>query len=55
MWPAREVDKSVVLVVPNVEVRVEAEHYIPPVSLHDLLEESFAFDSVQSKGYSIEW
>jgi hypothetical protein len=31
------------VVVPNIKVRVEAEHSIPVVSLHDLLWESFTF------------
>ena len=41
MRPARRVDNSAVLVVPNVKARMEAQHYIPPLSLHDLLRESF--------------
>ena len=35
--PARRADNSVVLVVPNVRVRLEAQHSIPHLSLHDLL------------------
>jgi len=34
-----------VLVVPDVKVKMEARHSIPPLSLHDLLRESFAFDT----------
>jgi hypothetical protein len=34
-------DNSAVLVVPNVEVRMEAQHSIRPLSLHDFLWESF--------------
>jgi len=30
-------DNSAVLVVRNVKVRIEAQHSIPPLSLHDLL------------------
>jgi hypothetical protein len=41
--PARRADSSAVLVVPNVKLRMGAQHYIPPPpSLHDLLHESFA-------------
>ena len=51
MRPARRAIFSV-LVVPNVKVRMEAQYPIPPVSLHDLLRESFTFavaifDSIQ--------
>jgi hypothetical protein len=31
MRPARTADKSAVQVVPNVKVRMEAQHYIPPL------------------------
>ena len=37
MLPARTADNSTVLVVPNVNVRMETQHSVPPVSLHDLL------------------
>ena len=37
MRPARGADSSAVLVVPNVKVRVKAEHSTPPLSLYDLL------------------
>jgi hypothetical protein len=39
--PARTADDSAVLVVPNVKVRMEAQHSFPPLSLRDLLWESF--------------
>ena len=39
--PARTVDNSAVLVVPNVKIRVEAQHSISALSPHDLLLESF--------------
>jgi hypothetical protein len=35
--PAHRADSSTVVVVPNVKERVEAQHSIPPVRLHDLL------------------
>lgn len=37
MWPARRADNSAVLVVLNIRLSVEAQHSIPPLSLHDLL------------------
>ena len=40
MLPARTADNSTVLVVPNVNVRMETQHSVPPVSLHDLLPET---------------
>ena len=43
MRPARRADNSAVLVVPNVKVRMEARHSIPPLCLDDLLWESFTF------------
>ena len=43
MLPARRADNSAVLAVPNVKVRKEAQHSIPPLSHHDLLRESFTF------------
>jgi hypothetical protein len=43
VWPVRRTDSSTVLVVPNVTVRMEAQYYIPALSLHDLLWESFTF------------
>jgi hypothetical protein len=39
--PERTADNSAVLVVLNVKVRMETQHYIPPLSRHDLLRESF--------------
>jgi hypothetical protein len=39
--PARVADSSAVLVVPNVKVRMEAQHYIPFLNLYDVLQESF--------------
>jgi hypothetical protein len=35
--PARRADSSAVLVVPNVKIGMEAQHYISRLSLHDLL------------------
>jgi hypothetical protein len=35
--PARTADNSAVIVVPRVRVRMEAQHTILPLSLHDLL------------------
>jgi len=43
MWPTRRPDNSAVLVVLNVRLRVEAQHSILPLSLHDLLRVSFTF------------
>ena len=40
---ARRADSSAVLVVPNVKVRMETQHSISPLSVHDLLRESFTF------------
>ena len=37
MRPAREADSSAVLVVQNVEVKMEAQHSAFHLSLHDLL------------------
>jgi hypothetical protein len=37
-------DNSVVLVVPNVKVRIETQHSIPSLIIHDLLRESFSFN-----------
>jgi hypothetical protein len=36
-------DNSAVQVVPNVKVKMEAQHSILPLSLHDLLWRSFTF------------
>jgi len=47
--PARKADNSTVLVVLNVKTGMEAQHYIPPLSLHDLLRESFTFTSQKKK------
>ena len=41
--PVRRADNSTVLAVPNVTVRIEAQYYIPALSLYDLLWESFTF------------
>ena len=41
MRPARRAHNAAVLVVPNVKVRMEAEHSIAPLSLHDLLGKGF--------------
>jgi hypothetical protein len=43
MRPARAAGNYAVLVVPIVKVKMEAQHSIPPLSLHDLLRESFTF------------
>ena len=40
---ARRAHNCAVLVVPNVEVRMQVQHFISHLSLHDLLLESFAF------------
>jgi hypothetical protein len=40
---ARRAEKYVVLVVPKVKVRMEAEYSIPVPNLCDLLRESFIF------------
>lgn len=40
--PARRADNTAVLVVPNANGQMEAEHSSPLLSLHDLLRESFA-------------
>jgi hypothetical protein len=37
--PARTADNSAVLVVPHVKVRMEVQHSIPPLKLHDVLQE----------------
>ena len=39
--PVREANNSAVLFVPNVKVRMEAEHSMLPLSLHHLLREIF--------------
>ena len=36
-------DNFAVLVVPNVKVRMGAQHSIPPLSLHDFLQQSFTY------------
>ena len=43
MRPGRRADNCVVLVVSYVKVRVEAQHSIPPVNLHECLREIFTF------------
>jgi len=40
--PAPGADSSAVLLVPNVKVRMETQHYSPPPP-HDLLREGFTF------------
>jgi hypothetical protein len=40
-WPVNRDDNSAVLVVPNVRVKMGAQHSILPLSLHDLLWDSF--------------
>jgi len=37
VWPAITADISTVLVVPNVTVRTESQHFIPFTSLYELL------------------
>ena len=37
MRPALKADNSAILVVPNVKVRMEAQHSLPHLSLHDLI------------------
>jgi hypothetical protein len=39
---ARRADSSVILIVLNIKLRMETEHSIPPLSLHDFLQESIA-------------
>jgi hypothetical protein len=39
--PTSRRDRSAVLVIPNVNIRMEAQHSIPPLSLHDDLRDSF--------------
>jgi hypothetical protein len=39
--PTPGADSSAFLLVPNVKVRIETQHYIPPS--HDLLREGFTF------------
>jgi hypothetical protein len=39
--PARRAENSLPLVVLNVKAKLEIQHSIPPLSLHDLLRESF--------------
>lgn len=50
MWvavcPVRRADNSTVLVVANVNIRLEAQLSSLPLSLHGLLWESFTFTSV---------
>ena len=41
--PALKIGNSAIHVVPNVKVRMEARQSILPLSLHDLLRESFTF------------
>ena len=43
MRPARTADNFAIVVVLNVKVRMEAQHSIRPLGLHDLLRESFIF------------
>jgi len=43
MRPARSSDHSAVLIVPNVKIRMEAQHSSPSVSLRELLRENFTF------------
>ena len=37
MWQVRRADNFAIIVVPNVEVRMEAKHFILLLCLHDLL------------------
>jgi hypothetical protein len=46
----RRADKSAVLVVPNVKVRMEARRFISSVSLHDLLQDGLTFVIVKPDG-----
>ena len=41
MRPVRRGDNTAILVVPNVKVKMEAQHPILPLNLHDLLWASF--------------
>ena len=41
MGPARRIDICAVLIVPNVTVRMGAQHFITDLSFHDSLEESY--------------
>jgi len=42
-------DSTTGLVVPNVEVRMEAQDSVPPVSLHNLLQNDFITHSLTMK------
>jgi len=42
-YPASRADICAVLVVPNVKLRMEAQHRIPPLRRHDILRGSFTF------------
>jgi hypothetical protein len=55
MRPARRADNCTVLVVPNVKVRTEAQHFVPPLSLHDLLRESFTFTSLYLNSVNVQF
>jgi hypothetical protein len=47
---ARRANNSALLVVPNVKLRMEAQHSILPLNLHDLLRESFIFNLLKPSG-----
>ena len=50
MWLAHRADNSAILVMMNVKVRMEAQHSIPAVNLHDFLWESFTFFTIYTPG-----
>jgi hypothetical protein len=43
VWPARTADGSAVLVVQNVKVRTEAQHFFPPSESSWVVRETFTF------------
>jgi len=43
VYPARGADKTAVLIVPNVKVKIEAKYSIYILSLHTVLQGSFTF------------
>ena len=50
--PAHRTDSSAVLVVPNIKVKLEAQHFIRTLSFHEMLRESFTFTFTSPNIYS---
>jgi hypothetical protein len=48
--PARTADNSAVLIVPNVKVRMEAQHSIPPLIILDLLSKTCSLAFTEMRG-----